>query len=87
MSDDFTIQGGVGTPDPVDAEMHQGIGFPKRAITKPGNTRKDYGALTNAQILAILTPDSLSGVFSTDDKINYTYYDGSWYSTGGGVLV
>jgi len=35
MSDTFTIQGGVGTPVEVDAEMLQGIGFPLRGITSP----------------------------------------------------
>lgn len=51
-----------------------------------GGSRTDYGALTNAQILAIATPDPLGEAFSTDDNINYTYYSGAWYSTGGGVL-
>ena len=52
-----------------------------------GSTRTDYGALTNAQILAIPTPDELGEAFSTDDNINYTFSGGSWYSTAGGELV
>lgn len=35
MSDDFTLQGGVGTPSNVEAEMVQGLGFPLRSIIPP----------------------------------------------------
>lgn len=45
-----------------------------------------YGALTNAQILAISSPSNDESAFSTDDNIVYNFYNGSWYSTGGGVL-
>lgn len=45
-----------------------------------------FGPLTNAQILAIPAPVDENTAFSTDDFIVYTYYNGSWYSTGGGVL-
>ncbi len=50
------------------------------------SARVDYGALSNAEILAIVTPAELGVAFSTDDFINYTYYSGTWYTTGGGVL-
>ncbi len=52
-----------------------------------GGGRTDYGALTNAAILAIPSPDELGQAFSTDTYSNYTYYSGSWYSTAGVVLV
>jgi len=52
-----------------------------------GSGRTDYGALTNAAILAISTPDELGTAYSTDDKVNYTFNGGSWYSPAGGALV
>lgn len=45
-----------------------------------------YGALTNAQILAIASPSDLENAFSTDDDVIYTYNSGSWYNPVGGVL-
>ena len=49
--------------------------------------RNDAGALTNAQILALVSPTQLTMAFSTDDFINYTFFNTSWYSTAGGVLT
>ena len=46
-----------------------------------------YGALDNVSILAIVTPLDTETAFSTDDLSTYTFYNGSWYSTVGGVLV
>ena len=49
--------------------------------------RVDAGALTNTQILALSSPAQLTMAFSTDDFINYTFFNSNWYSTGGGILV
>lgn len=46
-----------------------------------------YGPLTNVQILAIASPSDEETAFSTDDSIVYFFYQGTWYSTGGGALV
>jgi len=46
-----------------------------------------YGAMTNVQILAIASPSDDESVFSTTDLIVYNFFNGSWYSTGGGILV
>jgi len=46
-----------------------------------------YGALTNAQILALPSPSDTESAFSTDDLINYIFFNTSWYSTAGGVLT
>ena len=46
-----------------------------------------YGPLTNVQILAIASPSDDETAFSTDDNITYTFFDGDWYSTVGGILV
>lgn len=46
-----------------------------------------YGALTNADILLIPSPNDLETAFSTDDLIIYTFYNNKWRSTGGGPLT
>lgn len=46
-----------------------------------------FGALNNAGILAVGSPSDLDNAFSTDDFIIYTFYQGDWYSTAGGILV
>ena len=53
----------------------------------PSSGGTTYGPLSNVSILAIATPSDEDTTFSTDDYIVYTYYSGSWYSTGGGALV
>ena len=60
-----------------------------RPVTPGGSTVgvTTYGALSNANILAIVSPSDDETAFSTDDFIVYTFYSGSWYSTAGGVLV
>ena len=52
-----------------------------------GGVRTDYGALTNVQILAISTPDELGEAFSTDDNVNYTFYNGAWYNEVGRSFI
>ncbi len=52
-----------------------------------GGGATTYGPLTNVQILALASPSDEENAFSTDDFIVYTFYQGSWYSTGGGVLT
>jgi len=46
-----------------------------------------YGVLTNAQILAVVGAQDGNTAWSSDDNSPYTYFGGSWYSVGGGVLV
>ena len=57
---------------------------PQAPASAQGTT---YGALTNAQILALTGLSENDTTWSIDDNITYTYYSGSWYSTLGGVLV
>ena len=48
-----------------------------------------YGVKTADQILALTGATNGDNVWASDadQSTPYTYYNGSWYSTGGGVLV
>ena len=45
-----------------------------------------YGVRTNAQILAIPGPSNGETAWSSDDLTAFTYFNGSWYNAGQGVL-
>ena len=56
-------------------------------FTGSGRGLTTYGQLTNSEILALPSPSDGQSAFSTTDFIVYNFFDGSWYSTGGGILV
>ena len=74
-------------PQPVGAG---GAGWGAAKVvnsSSPSGGRADYGALANAQIVAIVNPPSLAQAFSTDDFVNYTYFGGTWYNDIGGEII
>jgi len=46
-----------------------------------------YGPLSNVAILAIVSPSDEETVFSNDDFFTYVFFNVSWYSPAGVVLV
>ena len=44
-----------------------------------------WGALTNTEILA-LSPEDNDTAWSTDDYVEYTYYQGTWFNPVGGAI-
>lgn len=45
-----------------------------------------YGTLTNAQILALPSPQENETADSSDDNVRYVYISGAWYNPVGGLL-